>query len=408
MRGINPKKRVQHAVEKSSELADSFTDRLQQSWRIVAAGAALLLSVSLLMLWLVFSNTFAKDVKTADGIIPSVTSTAERFERALDGVIVESATSTNLLPFAVMVENSADAWPLSGPSKANLVYEVPVEGSITRFMLVFDPTNDVGTIGPVRSARPYYVDWADGLGAMYAHVGGSPAALADIRETEGFRDLDQFWNAQYYWRSANRYAPHNVFTKTEYLISAAEKHAYEAGEFRMWSYEDTREQEGIGEGTDEESDDADETSEAEHNHATDQEGQEADDTDYLRINIPYEGVYRAHWEYDPDTGFYTRSQNGSVQRDADGTTVQVRNVVVIKTFAYVLDREGRLNLGTKGRGQALVFHDGKKYEGEWKRMDGEHVRFEAVDGRDIPFARGTTWISVLTSNAQFWNVIPRE
>jgi hypothetical protein len=368
MKGAKPKERLHNAVQKSSEFADSFTDRLWQSWRGVLAGAALVLSISLLFLWTAFARPFSGGDTTPQEPEASDTSTESGFFRTLDGMDAGEASSTNRLPFAVMVENGTDAWPLSGPARANLVFEAPVEGSITRFMLVFDPSNDVTEIGPVRSARPYYVDWADGLDAMYAHVGGSPAALAQIRNADDFRDLDQFSNGGSFWRSS-RPAPHNVFTKTELLMSAMLDKEYEVGTFRSWLYEDAVEQEG--------------------------------DADISRINVPYQGAYEVRWEYDAETSLYTRWQNDSVQKDADGEVVKAKNVVVILSDATVVDREGRLNLRTTGRGKALVFHDGKQYEGEWKRSTDEHIRFETVDGRDIPFARGTTWISVLTS----WNAM---
>lgn len=396
MRGTNPKERIQNAVEKSSELADSFTDRLQQSWRVVLAGAALVLSFSLFFLWTAFTNPFAKSSVEPSSGVSTEASTDQGYARTLDGVYVDAATSTHLLPLAVMVENSSDAWPLSGPARANLVFEAPVEGSITRFMLLFDPANAVETIGPVRSARPYYVDWADGLNALYAHVGGSPAALSDIYQIDGFRDLDEFANGKYFWRSANRSAPHNVFTKTENLTNAMEAKEYGVGDFRSWLYEGSQpliassQSPGANEKNDE----------------NDQESDDAvEEVDVPIINIPYQGVYEAHWEYDANTGLYTRYQNGAVQKDADGEVVRVKNVAVIQSYATVLDRVGRLDLRTIGRGKAYVFHDGKRYEGEWKRNSGEHIRFEAIDGRDIPFARGTTWISVLTSSAAMNKVV---
>lgn len=405
MRGKNPKERINNAIQKSSELADSFTDRLQQSWRAVAAGAALVLSVSFFLLWVAFTNPFAKSAEMPEIVIQTPTSTDRGLARALDGVYVDTATSTNLLPFAVMVENSSDAWPLLGPAKANLVYEAPVEGSITRLMLFFDPMNEVDLIGPVRSARPYYVHWANGLDALYTHVGGSPASLSGISQIEGFRDLDEFANARYFWRSASRSAPHNVFTKTEFLINAMEDKEYEAGDFNSWSYEDPKPAASPADGG-ASSQQPDEDGENEQNV---QEVEEViEEVDVPRINIPYQGVYEAHWEYDANTGLYTRYQNGVIQKDADGEVVRAKNVVVIRSYATVLDRIGRLNLRTTGRGKAYVFHDGRKYDGEWKRTGGEHIRFEAIDGRDIPFARGTTWISVLITNNSFYNVIPRD
>ena len=118
-----------------------------------------------------------------------------------------SAEEANLQPYAVMIDNHPDARPSSGLAAANLVFEVPVEGGMTRYMAVFDATTTVDQIGPVRSARPYFVELADALGAVYAHVGGSPDGLNLITSLPKFRDLNEFWNGKYFWRSAKRDAP---------------------------------------------------------------------------------------------------------------------------------------------------------------------------------------------------------
>jgi hypothetical protein len=394
---MKAKEKIDAVLEKSSDAATSFTDRFTQSWRAYAAGAAFLLSVSLVLLWVALYRPFAKSAEAPQIVLEPAASTSTAYERALDGVIMEDASSTHLLPLAVMVENSTDALPLSGPARANLVIEAPVEGSITRFMLVFDPSNEVVDIGPVRSARHYYVDWADGLDAMYAHVGGSPDALSEITRLDGFRDLNQFFNDRFFSRSSRRSAPHNVFTSTEKLVSAMEDKEFEAGDFRPWLYEDPT--------PDPRQPTTDDTQEGQGDASQNSEETGEEEIEVSHITVPYQGAYRASWDYDEETGMYTRFQNGEVQKDADGEIVRAKNVVVIQTYATVVDREGRLSMRTTGRGEALIFHDGKKYEGEWKRLAGEHIRFETVDGRDIPFARGNTWISVLTSYNAMYRVL---
>ena len=146
-----------------------------------------------------------------DIVVPTTTA-RELVPRMLDGVQVPFEEAA-LQPFAVMVENSPDAWPLAGLAKANLVIEAPVEGSITRFLAVIDATTTVDQIGPVRSARPYFVDFANGLQAVYAHVGGSPEALSLIHVLSSFRNLDEFSSGKYFWRSSKRAMPHNTYTE---------------------------------------------------------------------------------------------------------------------------------------------------------------------------------------------------
>src|SRR5581483_6348891 len=92
---------------------------------------------------------------------------------------------------AVMIENSLDARPQSGLDQAGIVFEALAEGGVTRFMALFQDTQP-DYIGPVRSARPYYIQWLLGYDAAYAHVGGSPDALNDITAWH-VKDLNQFY-----------------------------------------------------------------------------------------------------------------------------------------------------------------------------------------------------------------------
>src|SRR5581483_1401572 len=115
-------------------------------------------------------------------------------------------------PFAVVVENHPDARPQSGLSQADVVYEALAEGGITRFLAIFQ-SQDVKSIGPVRSARTYFNDWAQEWGAVYAHVGGNSDALALIKAgIPGVSDADQFFNDPYFTRISSRRPPHNTYT----------------------------------------------------------------------------------------------------------------------------------------------------------------------------------------------------
>lgn len=296
-------------------------------------------------------------------------------ERALDGLLVHPS-STRLMPLGVMVENSTDAWPLQGPAKAQLVFEAPVEGSITRLLLFFDASSTVAEIGPVRSARPYYVDWAQGLDALYAHVGGSPEALDRITSLRngGFRDLNEFSNGWAFWRASGRIAPHNVMTRTDLLLQAIEQKEYEVGSFDAWTYTDDELPRGVA---------------------------------VTSVHVPYEGSYAADWKYDTETGLYTRHyRTGEVVRDADGTAVTATNVVFLLTESSVLDGYGRLRVRTTGSGDARIATGGALKEATWSRSSGDHLVLTGVDGTDATFRRGTTWVTIVTSQDQFERIHP--
>lgn len=361
--------------EKINDLSKKFVDRITRSWRLIAAGAAFLCLISVgLLVYALYPHKTSSIVSSEESGFVQATTTESAFVRKLDGVVVADASSTNLLPYAVMVENSIDAWPLSGPSKANVVIEAPVEGSITRFMLLFDPSSTTTQIGPVRSARPYFVELANGLGSMYVHVGGSPDALDMLRRsTPRVEDLNEFFNGRYFWRSSSRSAPHNTYTSIEQLNKAASNTQAEAFAFTPWQYTD----------------------------------EFTSSSTVSSVEIPYQGAYRASWSYDSERHTYRRSQNGRTQNDADGSTVDVENVLVMLTDSDVLDDVGRLSVRTTGSGKVLLFRDGTVQRGVWRRTTGEHIRFESEDGRDMFFAPGKTWISILTNDDAFAKVVDK-
>ena len=371
----NPQSDRQGTLQKAAAWFEQAPTYARTHWRLVAAIAAGFLLTSVLLL------TYALRADTPEGNVAGATEEGlptDARERALDGVFVHPS-STHLLPLGVMVENSADAWPLMGPAKANLVFEAPVEGSITRFLLFFDASTTVAELGPVRSARPYFVEWANGLQALYAHVGGSPAGLervASLVSSVGFRDLNEFWNGWVFWRSSRRTAPHNVMTRTDLLLESAERDEYTAGSFRAWIYTDTP---------------------------------TSTEVTVATVPVPYQGIYRASWAYDADTGLYTRQYStGETVRDADGAAVTATNVVLVLTDATVVDEIGRLQLRTTGSGKALIASRGTLREAEWSRRSGEHIQFTGIGGTAIPFARGTTWISVLTNADAFATISAEE
>ena len=133
-----------------------------------------------------------------------------------------------------MIENMVTSRPQSGLDRANLVYEALAEGGITRFLAVFASGEEIEKIGPVRSARTYYLDWAKELSAAYIHVGGSPEALRLIPQYD-ILDLNQFYNSPNFWRAKERAAPHNLYTSSELLARAVVSKKWgPTGSFESW------------------------------------------------------------------------------------------------------------------------------------------------------------------------------
>ncbi|TAK05388.1 DUF3048 domain-containing protein [Patescibacteria group bacterium] len=275
-----------------------------------------------------------------------------------------------LRPFAVMIENHGDSRPQSGLSAAKLVFEAPVEGGITRFLAVYAASGTVREIGPVRSARPYYLDWVLELGADYVHVGGSPEAFTKLARLR-LHDIDEFaYGTAAFWRSSRRYAPHNTYTSVELLNGVREERAWAATSTAApWRY-------------------------------VDPQAPEERPTSTPNLVIDFSSpTYRVEWRYQHDDNAWRRFQAGAPHADVDGTPILAANVAVIRTETQVLDAVGRLKLRTVGSGKAWVFRDGRMITGRWKKLAAEErIRFETVDGKEIPFVPGPTWIEVTTAD----------
>ncbi len=288
------------------------------------------------------------------------------FRHPLTGVVIEAPLGQLPQVYGVMVENSADAWPLSGIEDAFLVIEAPVEGNIPRLEAFFVADMDVDKIGPVRSARPYYLDWNDELDGLYAHVGGSPDALNFIDEYATL-DLNEFFQGEYFWRdTVNRGAPHNVYTSTELLDESLDELKLEPAEYDSWQFKVDAPL----------------------------------DVDPLSLKIDWgqEDVYDVKWAYQADSNQYLRLQGTEIMNTAFGDSVLANNVVVMATSITVIDSAGRRRITTVGEGDALVVQDGKIILGRWKKPERtERLRIYDAEGKEIKMNAGKTWIEVVPS-----------
>ncbi len=280
----------------------------------------------------------------------------------LTGVVVTKAQS--LLPVtAVMVENTSEARPQSGLKDAGIVYEAIAEAGITRFMALYQEA-EPANIGPVRSARPYYLRWVLPFQAGYAHVGGSPNALADIK-TLGIRDLDQFFNSSAYHRISSRDAPHNVYTSIANLQALEQSKGYTSSTFTSFP----------------------------RKVAAPQKTPSVTSVDFAISN----SYYNVHYDYDASANAYKRSEGGAPQMDADSNTQLEPNVVVALVMPYSLMADGYHSMyGTIGTGKMYVFQDGGVTTGTWaKATDSSQFVFTNDAGKPLALNPGQTWISVL-------------
>lgn len=284
------------------------------------------------------------------------------FTSKLTGKTVSEAES-KLPVTGVMIENSPDARPQAGLKDAGIVYEAIAEGGITRFLALFQESQ-VDYIGPVRSARPYYVRWLQGYDAALAHVGGSPEALALIR-AEGVKDLDQFSNSGAFNRISSRYAPHNVYTSRAKLSDLEKNKGYTSSNFTGFARKEEK--------------------------PTDTPG--ATSIDFTLSGY----LYNVHYDYNKESNSYKRNQAGRPHLDDKSGEQLQPKVVVGLAMSYDLQSDGlHSEYGTIGSGKAYIFQDGTVTIGKWSKAGPKDpLLIGDANGSPLPLNPGQTWITAL-------------
>lgn len=269
---------------------------------------------------------------------------------------------------AVIIENHTDARPQSGLSQAGVVYEALAEGGITRF-LAFFLDEKPKELGPVRSVRTYFVDWALEFNAPMAHVGGNIDAL-DLIGPLRMKNMDQFANGSYFYRTSDRYAPHNMYTTTEKLDALEKKLGYDNKSDFTPSPRVVKEK-------------------------------AAATADHPAITINYSyASYKASYQYVAATNDYARSLAGAPHVDRNtNQQIHVKNVVIqYMPTSYGTTRIGEQTviMGTPGSGKAVVLRDGTAIEGTWTKPNhATRTKFMDATGKEIPLNPGNTWYSIV-------------
>lgn len=323
-------------------------------------------------IYAVRSLTF--DAATATAIIKK--KEVAKIYSPLTGAEVSSASSKRPVT-AIMIENSPDARPQSGLKESGVVFEAIAEGGITRF-LTLHQEDQPQLIGPVRSLRPYYVDWLAAFNPSVAHVGGSAKALAEIRNGS-YRDIDQFFNGNSYWRAKDRYAPHNVYTSFDKLDALNRKKGFTSSNFTGFprvTASDTKAKSPSK---------ASSTTPSAANPAT-------------KINVTISSpLYNSSYTYDAASGLYTRSEGGKVHVDREAGAITPKVVIVMEsTVSQVFEDGYRESYQTIGTGKAYVFQNGSVTTGTWsKSAKTSQIQFKDTAGKEIPLERGQTWITAI-------------
>ncbi|MCR4276540.1 MAG: DUF3048 domain-containing protein [Candidatus Roizmanbacteria bacterium] len=298
-------------------------------------------------------------------------------------------------PLGIMIENHKEARPQSGLSSADIVYEAVAEGGITRFLAIYYCQN-AAYVGPVRSARMYFLKFLEGYGQnpLYAHVGGAntpgPAdALGYINELgwSSYNDLSQFSVPfPYFWRDYERLknvaTEHTVYTSTKKLWQYAKDKReltnvddqgvrWDKG-FSPWKFED--------------------------------DAKAADRGKVAKIDFGFwdnlASDFSVVWSYDAKTNSYKRTNGGAPHLDKNtGKQLEAKNIVVVFTKESPANdgyEGGHLLYKNVGSGDLLFFKNGQVIKGTWnKETEEDNIKFFDSTDKEIFIVRGQVFVEVL-------------
>ena len=302
-------------------------------------------------------------------------------------------------PLGVMIENHEEARPQSGLSNADVIYEAVAEGGITRFLAIFY-CDTAEMVGPVRSARTYFIDMMSEYGdkPLYAHVGGAntpgPAnALGQLEDYgwTGLNDLNQFSvGFPTFWRDYERLGhpvatEHTMFSTTDKLWQVAGKReltnvdnkglAWDIN-FEKWLFKEDSPDKTVSSSS---------------------------------AQFVFWGGYDKYgikWAYDTANNDYKRENGGQSHLDKNNDQqLAAKNIV----FTFMTERnandgyENNVHLlyGTKGKGKMVLLQDGKKIEGTWQKKDRlSRMKFFDLTGGEIQFNKGKIWIEIVPTGTE--------
>jgi hypothetical protein len=297
----------------------------------------------------------------------------------LTGLLVTQAAAAQPV-IAAMVDDHPDARPQAGFADASIVWQAPAEGGIPRYELFFQERYPT-LLGPIRSARGYFVDWASEWRAAYLHAGGSPQALDMLAASgrgqllynlEGLR-----WDGTALWRvKEGRVAPHNLFTDAAGLVRMAKAAgAVTPPGTAAWRF------------------------------APDAPPEARPSGGWITIAYPYNSVA---FRYDPASNTYLRFVGGEgPEMDADtGTRVAPKNVVILRMrFGALNDghpQKHRLEAADVGEGEAYVATNGRTIKGTWRKATSTApTLLFGPDGQPVTLTAGQTFVQVIPLSYEF-------
>jgi hypothetical protein len=277
-----------------------------------------------------------------------------------------SNNDNNKPSFMAIIENSPQARPQSGLSYADIVYETSAEGGIPRFVALFHD-NSSEVIGPIRSARPYFLDIANEFNLPFAHCGGSQDALNRISSDKNLMSINEILEGLYFRRDNSRKAPHNLYTSSENINKYITSKNIKIQNKPFLSFNKDY-----------------------YNNSNLSESN--------NLNITINKNYNTSYTY--KSGLYTKSMDSKLAVDAiNNTPLTFSNIVIQKTNIALSDDKLHLNIDLLGNGEGHILSQGKVIDITWKKSsnDSRTILYDK-SGDKVPLSPGNTIWHVIDKN----------
>lgn len=314
----------------------------------------------LILCLILFSGCHMK--KIIETMVPvSLNNTGESgetiFYAPYTGEQVDEKTSKNI-PFMAIIENSKDSRPQSGLLDADIVFETMAEGGIPRFIALFQK-NTPDKIGPIRSARPYFINIAREYNLPFGHCGYSDEAKFMI-EKDKLMSLNEFFLTGFYWRDKERKAPHNLYTSAKRLRDAVISKGYVKNANVKLKF------------------DKDFWASDSHSNAS-------------NIDLKLNKYYSTSYIYKDEKYYKSMNSEASLNKE-NNKPITVKNIVIQVTNIKLQADNLHIDIALVGEGTGYVFSNGKYTKMKWTKKDiNSPTILKDENGLDIPFSPGNTW-----------------
>lgn len=337
--------------------------------KIFVAVLIVLILISGIIIFVKVKNRKQNEIQNGDNAESDNVITAEVEEKEIQ------IFKGNDRPIAVMIDNHSDAWPQAGLNKTYMVYEIIVEGGETRLMALFKGQN-VDKIGPVRSSRHYFLDYAMENDAIYAHFGWSPQAQSDISRYSVNNINGIVESSSTFWRVKDKKSPHNAVTSTDSLMKVAKSKGYKI----------TSDKKSV------------------LNYAADEILLENGKSAKI-VTIPHSQLQTVKYEYDEANKVYKRFARKKAQVDWDsGDSVITKNVIITFCDNYTLEdseNKGRQGLKNIGTFDGYYITNGKAVKIKCvKEARNVQTKYLDLDGNEIQVNDGNTWVNICPTDAK--------